>query len=68
MEFEVVGRRGRLALTLGAGGAFPAVFADAGVGVDSAHTGGSVGTGVGGARAVLSCEGHTQSQRRSAQT
>lgn len=40
---------------LATGGAFPALFADAGEGVSSSHTSPSVGTRTGGACAVLGC-------------
>lgn len=42
-------------LTLATGESFPALFADAGEGVPSSHTGSTVGTRTGGTCAVLGC-------------
>lgn len=42
-------------LTLITGRAFPSLFADAGEGISSPHTGPTIGTRTGGACAVLGC-------------
>lgn len=51
-------------LTLSTGGAFPALFADAGEGVSSSHTGSPVGTRTGGTCAVFGCGSKDQTVNR----
>lgn len=53
---------------LAAGGAFPALFADAGESVSSSHTGPTVGARTGGACAVLGCVAGVSSPSRRAGT
>lgn len=53
---------------LATGGAFPALFADAGEGVSSSHAGPSVGARTGGACAVLGCVASVSSPTRRAGT
>ena len=51
-------------LTMGAGAALPAVPADAGEGVPTAHAGTPVHTGVGQAAAVLGCKGVREGEQK----
>lgn len=51
-------------LTLATGGAFPALFADAGEGVSSSYTSSTVGTRTGGACAILGCRKREKHQSK----
>lgn len=51
-------------LTMGAGAALPAVPADAGEGVPTAHAGTPIHTGVGQAAAVLGCKGVREGEQK----